>query len=96
MGPIPVHAPGQMPLLTSTCTYFQVHVTVIFMSDPGMWKKLRKQLKDQGCTIKQQSNTHYRIYRDGELITIIQSGRASQRAWHNKRAELRRKGLEVK
>lgn len=66
------------------------------MSDAKTWKKMRDQLRKQGCRIEQQTNTHHRIYGpDGALVTIMQCGKAGPRAVLNKRAQIRRKGFDI-
>lgn len=64
------------------------------MNDKKIWKQMRDKLREQGCTIVQQTNTHHRIYGpDGALVTIMQCGKAGPRAVLNKRAQIRKKGF---
>lgn len=66
------------------------------MSDKKAWKKLRKQLEAQGCVyVPTKNNAHFKVYRDGEIITVTQTSHSCPRAYQNKLHELRRKGIDL-
>lgn len=65
------------------------------MSDTSEWKKLRKQLKDQGCHIEGGGERHYKIYRGDKLISTMASTPGRGRALRNQKAQLRRAGINV-
>lgn len=65
------------------------------MADKKQWKQLRQQLKDQGCECVLGGNSHYKVYRNRELISVMPNSPSDPRALRNQLAHLRRKGLKV-
>ena len=65
------------------------------MSHESDWKKLRKTLQQQGLRVEGGGHQHYKVYRDQELITTMPGTPGGGRGLLNKRAELRRKGVNI-
>lgn len=65
------------------------------MSDKDQWKKLRRQLEEQGCQLTIGNNTHYKVFRHKQLVATLPHSPGGGRGLRNKRAELKRKGFTV-
>lgn len=65
------------------------------MSDTSEWKKLRKQLKDQGAVITGGGRRHFKIHWEGRLVSVMASTAGGGRALRNQKAELRRAGIKI-
>lgn len=59
------------------------------------WSNLKRALIKQGCEIKMGGKGHWKVYRDGRLITTLPHSNSDVRAWLNKRSELRKLGVAV-
>lgn len=77
-------------VLLSTCRMHN-------MTDKKMWKELRRKLEAQGCEFRQpKRSAHFKVYRNGVLVTVMQQSESGRRSYLNKVTELRGKGLKVK
>ena len=65
------------------------------MSHESDWKKLRKVLAGQGLRLEMSNRQHWKVYRGKELITTMPGTPGGGRGLPNKRAELRRKGVNI-
>lgn len=66
-----------------------------YMSYESDWKRLRKSLVEQGLRVELSNRQHWKVYRGKELITTMPSSPGGGRGLPNKRAELRRKGVNI-
>jgi len=66
------------------------------MSMNGDWKKLIRQLRQQGFeVIQNRRGGHMKVYQDGKLFSVMPATASDSRALRNQKATLRRKGVNV-
>lgn len=85
-----VHTPCKMPL----CTVPPISYDRL-MSDKKRWAELRKQLQQAGCTLTLTPRNHYKVHRDGRLLTVLAGTASDPRALRNTIALLRREGITL-
>lgn len=56
-------------------------------------KQLIVKLEKQGLELRRSGTTHWKVYRDGRLLTTLPSTPSDRRSLLNKRAELKRQGV---
>lgn len=57
------------------------------------WNDLRRRLEALGCNYEMGGKGHWKVYKDGKLITVMPNTTSDVRAIRNKYCELRRRGI---
>lgn len=63
--------------------------------DPSLWSALRRKLRKQGFDIRMSGSMHYKVYKDGKLVTVMPSSPGGGRAYLNQVSQLRKAGANL-